>query len=289
MAEYTSNKKKNQASPEKEMSFWEHLEELRWHLVRAVIVLLALAIGAFIMREFIFDVIVLAPKDPEFISYRALCALGKLIHTDALCISTEPLKIINIQMSGQFMVHLYISLMAALVIAFPYLLWEIWSFIRPALLPKEKKYSRGLVFFSTLLFIIGMLFSYFLIVPLTINFFSSYQVSESVANSITLSSYISTVVSLTLATGLVFELPIVVFFLTKIGLLTPAFMKKSRKYVLVILLTIAAIITPPDIFSQILVTIPLMLLYELSIFISARVVKRKKKNWPDDINLLEIH
>jgi sec-independent protein translocase protein TatC len=276
MAEEISNKKKRKESPEKEMSFWEHLEELRWHLVRAVIVLVALAIGAFVMREFIFDTVILAPKNPDFISYRALCALGKLIHTDALCISSEPLKIINIQMSGQFMVHIYISMMAALVVAFPYLLWEIWSFIRPALLPKEKKYSRGLVVYSTILFVLGMLFSYFLIVPLTVNFFSSYQVSESVTNSITLNSYISTVVSLSLSTGLVFELPIVVFFLTKIGLLTPKFMKKSRKYVWVILLTIAAIITPPDVFSQILVTIPLVLLYELSISISARVVKQKE-------------
>jgi sec-independent protein translocase protein TatC len=276
MAEVTSNKKKGSPSPEKEMSFWEHLEELRWHLVRTVIVLFLLAIAAFIMRKFIFDVIILAPKDPEFISYRALCALGKLVRTDALCIGAEPLEIINIQMSGQFMVHIYVSMMAALVVAFPYVLWEIWSFVRPALLPKEKKYSKGLVIYSTILFILGMLFSYFLIVPLTVNFFSSYQVSESVNNTITLNSYISTVVSLTLATGLVFELPIVVFFLTKIGILTPAFMKKNRKYVLVILLTIAAIITPPDIFSQILVTIPLMLLYELSIFISARVVKKKE-------------
>ncbi len=274
MAETVSNKKGNR-SPEKEMSFWEHLEELRWHLVRAVFVLLALAITAFIMRKFIFDVIVLAPKDPEFFTYKALCALGTWIGTDALCISTTPLQIINIQMSGQFMVHLYVSMMAALVVAFPYVLWEIWSFVRPALLPKEKKYSQGVVFYSTLLFIIGMLFSYYLIVPLTINFFSSYQVSETVNNTITLNSYISTVVSLTLATGLVFELPIIVFFLTKVGLLTPAFMKRNRKYVLVILLTIAAIITPPDIFSQILVTIPLMGLYELSILISARIFKKQ--------------
>lgn len=276
MAKVTSNKKNSNPSPEKEMSFWEHLEELRWHLLRAVIVLLALAIGAFIMREFIFDVIILAPKSPDFISYRALCALGKLLSTDALCIGTEPLEIINIQMSGQFLVHIYVSMMVALVVAFPYLLWEIWSFIRPALLPKEKKYSRGVVFYSTVLFIIGMIFSYFLIVPLTINFFSTYQVSDTVNNTITLNSYISTVVSLTLATGLVFELPIIVFFLTKVGLLTPPFMKRNRKYVLVILLTIAAIITPPDIFSQILVTIPLMLLYELSIVISARVVRKKE-------------
>jgi sec-independent protein translocase protein TatC len=186
-----------------------------------------------------------------------------------------PLEIINIQMSGQFLVHIYVSMMAAMVVAFPYILWEIWSFIRPALLPKEKQYSKGVVFFSTVLFIIGMLFSYYLIVPLTINFFSSYQVSETVNNTITLNSYISTVVSLTLATGIVFELPIIVFFLTKVGILTPAYMKKNRKYVLVILLTISAIITPPDIFSQVLVTIPLMILYELSIFISARVIKKQ--------------
>lgn len=275
MAETISNKKKGENSPEKEMSFWEHLEELRWHLVRAVIVLLLLAIGAFIMRKFIFDVVILAPKDPDFITYKWLCTLGKWLSTEALCMGTSPLEIINIQMSGQFLVHIYVSMMAALVVAFPYILWEIWSFIRPALLPKEKQYSQGVVFFSTVLFIIGMLFSYYLIVPLTINFFSSYQVSESVNNTITLNSYIGTVVSLTMATGIVFELPIIVFFLTKVGILTPAYMKKNRKYVLVILLTISAIITPPDIFSQVLVTIPLMILYELSIFISARVIKKQ--------------
>ncbi len=274
MAETISNKKGEKA-PEKEMSFWEHLEELRWHLVRAVIVLLLLAIAAFVMRKFIFDVIILAPKNPDFITYKGLCALGHWIGTEALCIGTEPLEIINIQMSGQFMVHLYVSMMTALVVAFPYVLWEIWSFVRPALLPKEKKYSKGVVLYSTVLFIIGMLFSYYLIVPLTVNFFSSYQVSESVSNTITLNSYIGTVVSLSLATGLVFELPIVVFFLTKVGIISPAFMKKNRKYVLVILLTIAAIITPPDIFSQILVTIPLMGLYELSILVSTRIYKKQ--------------
>lgn len=275
MAEVISNKKKDEKSPEKEMSFWEHLEELRWHLVRSVIILLLLAIGAFIMRKFIFDEIILAPKDPDFFTYRAFCAIGKWLSLESLCIGTVPMEIINIQMSGQFLTHVYVSMMVALVVAFPYLLWEIWSFIRPALLPKEKKYSKGVVFFSTVLFMIGMIFSYFLIVPLTINFFSSYQVSASVSNTITLNSFISTVVSLTLATGLVFELPIVVFFLTKVGILTPAFMRKNRKYVLVILLTVAAIITPPDIFSQILVTIPLMGLYEFSIFISARVMRKK--------------
>jgi sec-independent protein translocase protein TatC len=277
MAETISNKKKGDKSPEKEMSFWGHLEELRTHLIRAVIVLLALAIAAFIMRRIIFDVIILAPKNPDFITYRAFCALGRWLNIDSICIGTEPMQIVNIEMSGQFMVHVYVSLMVAVVVALPYLLWEIWSFVRPALLPKEKKYSRGAVVYSTLLFAIGMLFSYYLIVPLTVNFFSTYQVSESIANTITLSSYISTVVSVTLACGIVFELPIIVFFLTRVGILTPAFMKKNRKYVLIILLTIAAIITPPDIFSQILVTIPLMVLYEFSIFVSSKIYKKPEE------------
>jgi len=271
----TKNNIKTEKQAEREMTFWEHLEELRWHLVRSVIVLFLLAIAAFLMREFIFDQIILAPKETSFFTYRVLCSLGKWLSVDALCIGTVPLEIINIRMSGQFITHIYVSVMMALVVAFPYLLWEIWSFIRPALLPREKMYSKGAVFFSTLLFILGMLFSYYLIVPLTINFFSSYQVSEEVSNTIALNSYISTVVSVTLATGLVFELPILVFFLSKVGILTPAFMKKNRKYVLVILLTLSAIITPPDIFSQILVCIPLLVLYEFSILISARVMKKQ--------------
>jgi sec-independent protein translocase protein TatC len=276
MAEQVKNKRA-QKGTEAEMSFWEHLEELRWHLFRAVLVLFLLAIAAFIFREFIFDQVILAPKNPDFVTYRILCRLGELISVDSLCLGDIDLKIINITMAGQFTTHLYISFITALVVAFPYVIWEIWSFVRPALLPKEKKYSRGAVFFSTLLFILGMMFSYYLIVPLTVNFFSTYQVSESVVNNITLSSYIGTVVSVTLATGLVFELPIFVFFLTKVGILTPAFMKRNRKYVLIILLTISAIITPPDIASQILVTIPLMLLYEFSIYISSRVIKNKPK------------
>lgn len=272
----TKNNIKAEKPAEKEMTFWEHLEELRWHLVRSVIVLLLLAIAAFIMRDFIFDQIILAPKESSFFTYQILCSLGKWLSVEALCIGTVPLEIINIRMSGQFITHIYVSVMVAVVVAFPYILWEIWSFVRPALLPREKRYSKGAVFFSTLLFILGMLFSYYLIVPLTINFFSSYQVSDTVNNTIALNSYISTVVSVTLATGLVFELPILVFFLSKVGILTPAFMKKNRKYVLVILLTLSAIITPPDVFSQILVCIPLLGLYEISIFISAKVLKKQE-------------
>jgi sec-independent protein translocase protein TatC len=276
MADKSSNKKKS-GNTEKEMSFWEHLEELRWHLFRAVLILMALAITAFIFRDFIFDEIILAPKNPDFFTYQILCRLGNFISVPSLCLDEIQLEIVNITMSGQFTTHIYVSFIVALVAAFPYVIWEIWSFVRPALLPKEKKYSRGAVFFSSLLFIIGMLFSYYLIVPLTINFFANYQVSESVANTITLSSYISSVVSVTLATGIVFELPIFVFFLTKVGIITPAFLRRNRKYVLIILLTISAIITPPDIASQILVTIPLMGLYEFSIMVSSRVVKTRSK------------
>ena len=276
MAEVTSNKEKSR-NPEKEMSFWEHLEELRSHLFRAVLILFLFAIAAFIFRHFIFDEIILAPKEPDFFTYRILCKLGEFLSIESLCLGDFKLDIINIRLSGQFTTHLYVSFIVALIVAFPYIIWEIWSFVRPALLPKEKKYSRGAVIYSTILFIFGMLFSYYLIVPLTINFFANYQVSEAVENTITLGSYISSVISVTLATGLVFELPIFVFFLTKVGIITPSFMKRNRKYVLVILLTIAAIITPPDIASQILVTIPLMLLYEFSILISRRVAKKRKE------------
>ncbi|PKP35796.1 MAG: twin-arginine translocase subunit TatC [Bacteroidetes bacterium HGW-Bacteroidetes-17] len=274
MTEVNSNKKK-QKSPEKEMSFWEHLEELRWHIVRSVIAIFIFAIIAFLNRKLIFDVVILAPKDSNFITNRILCQIADYLSISGLCIGEMSLKIINISMSGQFMTHMYISMIVGLVAAFPYVIYEIWSFINPALHSKEKKYSGGAVISSSLLFMLGVLFSYFIIVPLTVNFFGTYQVSDAVENSISLDSYISTVVSVTFAVGLVFELPIFVYFLTKIGIITPSFMKKNRKYMLVILLIIAAIITPPDVFSQILVVIPLYGLYELSISLSKRVYKKR--------------
>ena len=274
MAEVNSNKK--QKNSEKEMSFWDHLEELRWHIVRSFAVVLILAIVAFINRNIIFDIIVLAPKDSNFITNRFLCLVAEWINLPALCIDNLSLEIINIKMSGQFMTHMYISMIAGVIVGFPYVIYEIWSFIRPALLTKEKKYSGGAVLVSSLLFIIGVLFSYFLIVPLTVNFLGTYQVSDFVANQVSLSSYISTVVSVTFAVGLVFELPIFVYFLTKVGIVSPAFLKRNRKYMLVILLSISAIITPPDVFSQVLVCIPLMGLYELSIGISNRIHKKRE-------------
>lgn len=276
MTEQTSTKKTKESKPENEMTFWEHLEELRWHLVRSMAAILILAIVAFVNRHIIFDNIILAPKDSSFITNRFLCHLAELLSVKGLCIDNLSLNIINIKMSGQFMIHMWVSIVAGIIVAFPYIIWEIWSFIRPALYTKEKKHSSGAVLVSSLLFVLGVLFAYFLIVPLTINFLGTYQVSDFVQNQVSLNSYISTVVSVTFGVGIVFELPIFVYFLSKVGILTPQFMKKNRKYMIVILLILSAIITPPDVFSQILVVIPLLALYELSISISNRVYKKQR-------------
>ncbi|MCD4735139.1 MAG: twin-arginine translocase subunit TatC, partial [Bacteroidales bacterium] len=221
MHEELSSKKKEKRNPERDMTFWDHLEELRWHITRSVAVILILAIVAFINKRFIFDTVILAPKDSEFITNKLLCRLGEFLSLDALCIGNLNLTIQNINMSGQFLTHMYVSMVAGLIIAAPYVIWEMWKFIIPALKPKEKRHSGGAVIVSSALFITGILFSYFLIVPLTINFLGTYQVSYDVDNQIHLSSYISTVVSVTIAVGIVFELPVFVYFLTRVGILTP--------------------------------------------------------------------
>ncbi len=266
--------KKGAGKKEKIMTFWDHLDELRWHIMRSLIAIVIFAIIAFVNRRIIFDVIILAPSTSDFITNRALCELGKFLSLNALCIKDLSLKIINIKMSGQFLTHMYISIVSGFILAFPYVLWEIWQFVKPAMKDNERKYSSGGVFISSVLFLMGILFSYFLIVPLTVNFLGTYHVSESVYNQISLSSYINTVVSVTFAVGLVFELPILVYFLTKIGVLTPDFMKKNRKYMYVIMLIVSAIITPPDMFSQILVVFPLIGLYEFSIGVSNRIYRK---------------
>ncbi len=267
---------KNNQPKEKVMTFWDHLDELRWHIMRSLIAIVAFGIVAFFNREIIFDQIILGPSSSEFISNRVLCQIGKWLSLNALCIQEMKLDIINIKMSGQFLTHMYISLVAGFILSFPYILWEIWRFIKPAMKENERKYSSGGVFISSVLFLMGILFSYFIIVPLTVNFLGTYHVSESVHNQISLSSYISTVVSVTFAVGLVFELPILVYFLTKIGILTPEFMKRNRKYMYVIMLILAAIITPPDMFSQVLVVFPLIILYEFSIGVSNRIYKKSQ-------------
>jgi sec-independent protein translocase protein TatC len=193
---------------------------------------------------------------------------------DALCIKESPFLLMNITMSGQFSTHLMTSLYAGFILAFPYVFWEIWRFILPALKDSETKVTRGVVFFSSFLFLLGVLFGYYVIAPLSINFLGSYQVSQTVANQISLTSFVTTVTTVSLANGIIFELPILVYFLTKIGFLTPEFMRTYRRHAMVITLILSAIITPPDITSQILVSFPLIILYEISIRISRAVIKR---------------
>ncbi|HKR03721.1 MAG TPA: twin-arginine translocase subunit TatC [Bacteroidia bacterium] len=259
-----------------EMSFMQHLEALRWHLFRSVIAIIAVALIAFLNKEFIFDTVIFGPKHSDFPTYRALCWLSEKLSID-MCIKDFPFIIMSMTMSGQFTMHMWVAFITGLVVGFPYLLWEVWRFVKPALTSKEKQYSTGIVFFSSLLFITGVLFGYFVIAPLSINFLGSYQVSEQVKNQISLDSYISTITFLTFASGIVFELPIVIYFLSKIGIVTPQFMRNYRKHAVVVILIIAAVITPsPDVTSQVLVAIPLYLLYEISIFVSVMVVRKQE-------------
>lgn len=260
-----------------EMSFLEHLEELRWHLIRSIAAIIVCAILAFIFKDIIFDKIILAPKSPDFWTNRMLCKFANRFNIENLCLNDIPFEIISVKLSGQFTIHITVSLIAGLIIAFPYVFLQFWNFVSPALHSKERKYARGAVSISSALFLLGVVFGYYLIVPFTVNFLGGYSVSQEVSNKINLISYVSTITSVILASGIIFELPIVVYFLTKIGLITPQFMRKYRKHSIVVVFILAAIITPPDIFSQILVAFPLLILYEISIFISAGVVRRRLK------------
>jgi sec-independent protein translocase protein TatC len=268
-----------QREPGKEMSFLQHLEELRWHLVRSVSAIVIIAIAVFFYKDFIFDDVLLAPKNQDFPTYRLLCFLSHQLNLgDSLCIQTVPFELISIELSSQFTTHMWVAFVSGLIIASPYILWEVWSFIKPALYEKERRYARGIVFYTSSLFITGVLFGYYIITPMSVNFLGSYQVSEQVKNTITLSSFISMVTTLSLLTGLIFELPIVIYFLTKIGLMSPAFMKTYRKHAVVVILILAAVITPTsDATTMILVAVPLYVLYEISIIVSARVVKNREK------------
>jgi sec-independent protein translocase protein TatC len=256
------------------MSFWAHLEELRGHLIRSASAIVLGGIAAFLAKDIIFNMVILAPKEPYFLTNRVFCWISRELSLPALCINVNPVKIINIDMAGQFTTHIYTSLIVGLIIAIPYVIWEIWRFIKPGLEPNERAHSAGAVLVTSGLFLTGVLFAYFLIVPLSINFLGSYQVSSLVENHVALRSYISTITTITLATGLVFELPIFIYFLSKTGLVTPEFMKKNRKLAYVLIIALSAIITPPDVFSQIMVSIPLVILYEISIGISKRVTAR---------------
>lgn len=249
------------------MSLGEHLDELRKYIIRILLVITACFFVLLFFKEFLFEKIILAPREPWFFTNRMLCKLSVYLNSDVLCINAHALKLINIQLAGQFSAHMLVSLVASLIITFPVLLRQIWLFVKPALFPHEIKKFRTFISAATFLFLSGVSFGYFLVVPITINFLGTYQVSEEISNTITLMSYISTVSLITLIMGIVFQLPVLIYFITKAGLITPEFMKKNRKIIIVVIFIIAAIITPPDALSQFMVAVPMYILYEVSIFI----------------------
>ena len=261
-----------------EMSFLDHLEELRWHLIRSTLAIVIIASVAFIAKDFIFDTILFGPKKIDFFTYELFCQLSQSLGQDnSLCIDEMPFRIQSRTMSGQFSAHLWTSLTAGFILAFPYIIFEFWRFISPGLHISERKNARGFIFIASLLFFIGVLFGYYIVTPLSINFLGNYTVSREVFNDFDLSSYISLLRASVLSSGLIFELPILMYFLTKVGLVTPTFLKTNRKFAIVIVLILSAVITPPDIASQVIVTIPILILYEVSIFISKVVYNRQQK------------
>jgi sec-independent protein translocase protein TatC len=261
-----------------EMSFLDHLEDLRWHLIRATLAIFIAGIVAFLFKGFIFDTIIFGPKNMSFPTYKLLCQAATFINVDtSFCGDSLPFTIQNRTMAGQFSAHIWTSITAGFVISFPYVIYQFWKFISPGLHTNERKSSRGFIIISSLLFFLGVLFGYYIVSPLSINFLGSYHVSSEVTNEIDLGSYIALVRASALASGLIFELPIIIYFLTKVGLVTPEFLKKYRKYALVIVLILSAIITPPDVASQIIVAIPILILYQVSIYISKVVVRNQKR------------
>lgn len=266
-----------------EMSFLDHLEELRWHLIRSVVAIVLVACVAFVMKNFIFDTILFGPKNMDFPTYRFFCNVATFFGiVSEFCGDKLPFTIQSRLMAGQFSAHIWTSIWSGFIIAFPYVLWEMWRFISPGLHPNERKHSRGFILVASLLFFLGVLFGYYVVAPLSINFLGTYQVSKEVFNEIDLSSYIGTVRASVIACGIMFELPIIIYFLTKVGLVTPQILKKYRKIALVIVLILSAVITPPDVASQIVVAVPVLILYQISIYISKLVLRKDAKREAKD-------
>ena len=262
---------------EKEMSFLDHLEELRWHIIRSLASIMVFAVAAFIFRDFIWHNIILAPSRVDFWTYEFFCRLGTLTGTNGFCIDELPFIIQNRRMTDQFTMALTSSFVIGLIVAFPYAFWEIWRFVKPGLYKNEKQLSRGAVFFVTLLFLTGISFGYYMVAPISINFLSNFSLDASISNEIDLTSYVSTVLMMVLACGIMFQLPIVVFFLTKAGVITPSFLKTYRKHSIVVILALSALLTPPDVMSQMLLSLPMFILYEVSILVSSMIKRKEDK------------
>ncbi|WP_353125527.1 twin-arginine translocase subunit TatC [Parapedobacter pyrenivorans] len=265
-------------SLEAEMSFFDHLEVLRWHLIRSAIAVAVFMVVAFSFYDFIFDTIIMGPKDANFWTYRMMCKIADWVNAPDFCVTEVPGTIINTQMAGQFILQINSSLIIAVMMGVPYLLYEVWLFVKPALNDLERKSASGFVFYASLLFALGVLFGYFIVVPLAMNFLANYSISTDISNTITIDNYLSFVATLTLGCGIVFELPMIIYILSKLGIMTPQFMRKSRQYAVVVILLIAAIITPtPDIITMLTVSFPMFLLYELSIIVASRVHRKRMK------------
>ena len=286
--------KQRKESSDTEMTFFEHLDDLRPHLVRAVLALVVIAVVAFIFKGFIIDTLLFAPKSPDFPTNRWLCNMGYSLadfvawfggvfgaewtmDPTVLCINEADFNLINNKLVGQFNLHIKVAMVTGLVLAIPYLLWEIWQFVKPALTAKERKGTRMFVLYVSLGFFTGLLFGYFIITPLSLHFFINYMASDNIVNLIDIGSYFSQVIGISLGSAVIFQLPLLIYFLTRIGLITPAFLRKYRRHAVILLACVAAIITPPDVFSMILVVLPLMLLYEVSIFLTKKTARKHQK------------
>ncbi|MBS1918315.1 MAG: twin-arginine translocase subunit TatC [Bacteroidetes bacterium] len=271
-------KRNSKSGDRAEMSFIEHLDALRGHLFKSAV---AVALGAIIMavyNKFIVKKILMGPTHGDFPTYGLLCKLSqKLGLGTKLCMTKINVMMQSTAVAGQFDVYFNIILIGGFILAFPYVFWQFWKFTKPALTPKELKNTRGVIFWVSLLFFIGVFFGYFVIAPYTINFFANFSIDDNIENKWTIASYFNTIVPLILGAGLAFQLPLVMYFLAKIGVVSAAYLRRVRKYAILIMLIVAGIITPPDMLSQIVCTLPLMLLYEISILLCVKVEKRQKK------------
>ena len=267
---------------EAEMSFFGHLEALRWHLMRAAASVIIFAIIAFCNFQFIYQNVIMGPFDPKFWSYKMMCYLGTLFHIDGFCITKINGILISTEVGGQFMLQLNSSVLIGVICAIPYILYELWRFIKPALHENERKAASNFVLYSSALFIVGILFGYYILAPESVVFLANYTVSPDIHNQFTIGSYLSIVSTVTLLTGIVFELPIFIYILASIGFLTAGFMRNTRRYAILIIMIVGALISPsPDVLTTTLATIPLLVLYEVGIMVAAVVEKRRLKKHED--------
>lgn len=260
---------------EEGMSFLDHLEALRWHLLRSVAAILIFTVIAFLSKSIVFGIIILGPSKIDFLTYRVLCDIAMSLNIPALCIDELPFTIQSRQMTGQFSMHMTSSFVIGFIVAFPYVFWEVWRFISPGLYDQEKNAARGAVFFVSLLFFLGAAFGYYILSPLSINFLSNYRLDPSILNEFDITSYVTTLTMLVLASAIMFQLPVVIYFLSMSGLVTSGMLRTYRRHAIVVILVLAAVITPPDVISQLLIAMPILVLYEAGITIAKRLEKKR--------------